>query len=252
MDYAAALVSTTPLSIFNNSGSLNKYNGISLTGSIGTSSLQPNVNFPYIIGSLTVSAGKTLTITSGSVMKFISLGELNVSTGATLQALADPGNQIVFTSIKDDSYFGDSNNDRVATSPAPGDWWKIDVYGSASFANAIIRYGGNDPYAPIGDDGANLLLRAGSITNVSSSIISHAKYDGVMNYGSSLSVTSSLIYNNQRYGIYNSHSTYIIDARNNWWGSSSGPAPIGSGNAINFTTYSCGTPPVTCYNYRIM
>jgi len=49
-------------------------------------------------------------------------------------------------------------------------------------------------------------------------------------------VFDSYIYNNFAYGIYNGSSSSVVTARNNWWGSSSGPAPFGSGNGINYRT----------------
>jgi hypothetical protein len=49
------------------------------------------------------------------------------------------------------------------------------------------------------------------------------------------SIENSSIYNNGRYGVNNSGEN-ILYAHNNWWGSSSGPAPFGSGNGINYRT----------------
>ena len=57
-------------------------------------------------------------------------------------------------------------------------------------------------------------------------------------------VHNSNIISNTNYGIYNSSSAYPVDARYNWWGDASGPAPIGTGDAINYRTV-CDP---TCHN----
>lgn len=43
----------------------------------------------------------------------------------TLEVEGTASNRVVFTSIKDDTYGGDTNGDDDATSPAPGDWDSI-------------------------------------------------------------------------------------------------------------------------------
>ncbi len=44
------------------------------------------------------------------------------------------------------------------------------------------------------------------------------------------------IYLNGGYGIFNGNTAVDLDARYNYWGSNSGPAPYGSGNGINYAT----------------
>src|SRR5579859_3358257 len=50
-------------------------------------------------------------------------------------------------------------------------------------------------------------------------------------------VVDSHIYRNTSYGIYNSNTTQSFNAHNNWWGSSSGPAPFGAGDAVNYASH---------------
>ncbi len=54
------------------------------------------------------------------------------------------GNPVVFTSILDDEFGGDTNNDGTSTLPAKGDWRQLRFESAAAFTlqGAIIRYGG--------------------------------------------------------------------------------------------------------------
>jgi parallel beta-helix repeat protein len=89
-----------------------------------------SADLPYLLSpnvghSPTVATGTALTLEPGVIVKptreFTALlieGEL-VALGAT-------STPIIFTSLKDDAYFGDTNNDNDATVPANGDWKNIE------------------------------------------------------------------------------------------------------------------------------
>ncbi len=54
---------------------------------------------------------------------------------------------MVFTSLKDDAYGGDTNGDGVITYPSAGDWSRIQFSNvnpniSNTFDYALLRYGG--------------------------------------------------------------------------------------------------------------
>jgi hypothetical protein len=71
-----------------------------------------------------VMSGITLTIQAGTVVNF-DYWTNDLYVIGTLEVEGTASNRVVFTSIKDDTYGGDTNGDDDATSPAPGDWDSI-------------------------------------------------------------------------------------------------------------------------------
>jgi hypothetical protein len=145
---------------------------------------------PYLVQSLNVAKGASLTLLPGTVVK-MNAGAVMVVHGQLL-SLGTPQRRVTVTSIRDDSVLGDTNADGSATAPAPGNWKGIQLAaapwedGFVPAQPALIpasvldytdvRYGGGtsglcDDYGSveIGSDGAPLVMSNSSITHSSTS-----------------------------------------------------------------------------------
>ena len=108
-------------------------------------------NIAYIVDDITIAPSAALTIHPGVVIKFSNYYDGIVVQGALVAngTVAEP---IVFTSIEDDSYGGDTNNDGNASAPSKGNWGTIDFDASSldslnSMKHCILRYGGSNTYS---------------------------------------------------------------------------------------------------------
>ena len=103
---------------------------VQLTGSSGT--------------EVFVASGVTLRIVAGQTVKFSPGQKLRIS--GTLDAVGTVEQPIIFTSYRDDSSGGDSNNDGAGSAAIKGDWEGIQ-FESGSDASVLdraeIRYAGN-------------------------------------------------------------------------------------------------------------
>ncbi|MBI4120237.1 MAG: lamin tail domain-containing protein, partial [Parcubacteria group bacterium] len=114
-------------------------------------------NSPYVVPreGLNISAGTTLTINPGSVVKIIGSNNSRIIVNGTIKSNGEADDQVVFTSFADDEYGGDTNRDGICNTqdasstagcPVPGSWMQILVNSTSqnsSFTNTIIRYGGS-------------------------------------------------------------------------------------------------------------
>lgn len=237
----------------NVTGSGNGVNGIYVTGSLGGSAPNQmwtwgaNPSFPYVLGNFLCNGPDSLAIDAGAVMKFdlpSSYMQIN-GAGAHLRTLGTAGAPVWFTSVKDDTQGGDTNNNGGASMPAEGDWFALYFNNSATIAlsETWIAYGG-------GSNQANVLVSAGTTAltwNGGGSI--RSANDGIRgsfttfaldrvrvaeNRGRGFSIfppsgataTHCDIYDNElavsNYGFYN-NTTTMVDATVSWWGDATGP-----------------------------
>jgi parallel beta helix pectate lyase-like protein len=96
---------------------------------------------PYTGASVMVAEGVALKVQPGTIIKLS--GALTVN--GRLEIDGTDFTPVVLTSIKDDSYGGDTNGDGTATIPKAGDWRGIvlNPSGEGFIKNAKIKYSGN-------------------------------------------------------------------------------------------------------------
>ncbi len=113
-----------------------------ISGTISTNTTWTAANSPYVVSSVTVNSGVTLTIEPATVVKFQSTSSSLLVIG-TLNVNGTSADKVYFTSIKDDAVGGDTNGDGSATTSAARDWSYIWVGGGTLNLNyAVVRYGG--------------------------------------------------------------------------------------------------------------
>jgi type II secretory pathway pseudopilin PulG len=191
---AAAIYSAGHLAnLTNNSGSANNLNGIAMQGSLtsnGSSATLKQNPLPYVIKtySASVANNSDLTIEKGVVVK--SDSPLNVDGNLFING--ENPEDIVFTSLADDSISGDTTNDATTTSPSPGQFPGIYVFstGSLKAKGFTMRYAGSNSYG--GNNSAAVMTEAGI-----------------------LDISNALFSSNYPYGIYavNSQNIKIENAR---------------------------------------
>jgi hypothetical protein len=109
----------------NNPTVKNKYNGICFSGNsyndfLGQITLL-ETEVPFVIqGDIAVPSGSTLTLGNGVIFKFAGSGTQFRIDGTVIE-----GTGVFYTSLKDDTYLGDTNGDGGASSPATADWYGI-------------------------------------------------------------------------------------------------------------------------------
>jgi len=150
--------------LVNNQSIANKYSGVELLGNLNVSTTLTPIgnNIPYVVpntsfvgkknADLLVEAGKTLTLAPGVIIKLDSQNTFdsptNIKVKGLLIAQGAEQSKIIFTSLKDDRFAGDTNGDGATSTPLAGDWGSIALEGSPEasphlLANVTVAYGNN-------------------------------------------------------------------------------------------------------------
>jgi len=194
-------------------------------------------NIPYYFpGGYVIGTSVTLTINPGVVLKFYSTG-ITVRKGLIAEGGATADSTIVFTSILDDFYGGDTNADSTATSPHYYSWRGIKFEEESLdplciLEHCIIKYAGYYTYNTYG-----AIVTNNASPTITHSLLTHNTY-GLNALGASDPVINYCdIYDNQYMGINNVDESFVINAENNWWGDNSGPThsgnPSGAGDVVS-------------------
>jgi hypothetical protein len=143
----------------------------------------------YLIQAYDFYVENTLVINPGAVIKFHpSLGpDMTLSGSGTVVANGTASKPIIFTSFKDDSRGGDTNEDGGATSPAVKDWGRINTNGAngSVFRYCEFYYGGNSSYS------ATLSVEAGSTGTVENCTFAHNAGDDASGWYGALDFSSA-------------------------------------------------------------
>ncbi len=154
----------------------------------------------------------------------------------------------VLTSIKDDVWDGDSNNDGTNTSPAPGDWKGLEIYNTQAELNSTtFRYAGANNYAGLNfsNSRGNIKVYIDScaqdglyLYNCSNANVYNSDFIGNSRYGinaylvDTLTISNCSFQGNGSHGIYNAATAPDIDD-NTFWGNGGYPVYFASNSIIN-------------------
>ncbi|MCP4408207.1 MAG: hypothetical protein GY807_10695, partial [Gammaproteobacteria bacterium] len=135
----------------NNSASGNSVNGVGVGGTISQTlhfDWSAESNLPLVLlDNLTVRDMGNLSLSPGTIIKGwqnVYNDPLDINVYGALSATGTISQPVVFTSLADDTYGGDTNNDGNATFPSPGDWGRIRFYDGSQLATlnqAVIAFG---------------------------------------------------------------------------------------------------------------
>ena len=168
---------------------------------------------PYVINAVTIPSGSSLTIEPGTIIK-AQLYTVPFTVDGTLTVGTPLGEQVILTSITDDTVGGDTNGDGATTSPSAGNWYRMVVNSGAhvSITSAIIRCGGATPYNYYtgGYFTFPLIENNGGSLTLDHVQMMHSGYYGLLQSGGSTFITNSTFAHITKYGVYTLGGTMSV------------------------------------------
>ncbi|MBN1676395.1 MAG: carboxypeptidase regulatory-like domain-containing protein, partial [Kiritimatiellae bacterium] len=146
-----------------------------------------------IEGDVSVAAGVTLTLEPGAIVKFADKKGIALASGARLLAVGTVAEPIIFTSDKDDTAGGDTNDDGTDTAPAAGDWrWLYFDSATGALEHVELRYGGGT--ASGNWDSTGVIRMAGSsAVTLRNSTLRQIFFDGVLAWGGPILIENGVL-----------------------------------------------------------
>ncbi len=194
---------------------------------------------------MTVNDGVTLTLTPGTIVKFALNVQLTVYGTLDANGAETEEDWVVFTSLKDDEYGGDT--DGVEEVPGPGDWRGIYLYGVSTndgigeFDYCRIRYGGD----PASID-ANVYFYYSDSGHFADSISEYSETDGLRISSCSPEITDSAFFSNSGCGINSSAPKIGLGNNLIYENGLDGIKLTGVADIVNNTIISNGDDGINC------